>query len=472
MDIQRTVTTTAYRTSREWGLLELLWDTDLEQYFLGDLVTPGGIVVGGSGSGVSAHSALTGLAADDHLQYHTDDRAATWLETAGALIVSIIDDALAGSGWQSGGGVTDHGLLTGLLDDDHPDYFTQGRANTWLATKNLDAIPDSATRLALTTAERAQLAAIPTPPFDHGALTGLGDDDHTQYHTQARANTWLATKNLDAIVDSATRLAMTTAERAQLAALPAPPFDHGALTGLSDDDHAQYHTSGRADTWLATKNLDAVIDSATRLAMTSAERTKLTSVAMNANNYVHPNHTGDVTSLADGAQTIAANAVTTAKILDANVTLAKLANLAADLIIGRANGAGTGVPVGLTATQVRTIINVENGATADMTAQEIILALGTGITTVRTTNVTGLVNGNIVLCNSLGGSFTVAPPPSVVGNRFTVIDATGASAANPITVTFGAALLNSTNQSYLFNHPGSSAEFLYCSVAIGWTKLG
>ena len=52
-------------------------------------------------------------------------------------------------------------------------------------------------------------------------------------------------------------------------------------------------------------------------------------------------------------------------IKDGGVALAEMANLAADKIIGRANGAGTGVPTALTATQVRTIINVENGATAD-----------------------------------------------------------------------------------------------------------
>lgn len=28
--------------------------------------------------------------------------------------------------------------------------------------------------------------------------------------------------------------------------------DHGALTGLTDDDHSQYHNNSRADTWLAT----------------------------------------------------------------------------------------------------------------------------------------------------------------------------------------------------------------------------
>ena len=52
-------------------------------------------------------------------------------------------------------------------------------------------------------------------------------------------------------------------------------------------------------------------------------------------------------------------------IKDGGVALAEMANLAADKIIGRANGAGTGVPTALTATQIRTIINVEDGAAAD-----------------------------------------------------------------------------------------------------------
>lgn len=47
------------------------------------------------------------------------------------------------------------------------------------------------------------------------------------------------------------------------------------------------------------------------------------------------------------------------------VTNAKMANMAADTIKGRANGAGTGDPTDLTAAQVRTIINVANGATAN-----------------------------------------------------------------------------------------------------------
>lgn len=36
---------------------------------------------------------------------------------------------------------------------------------------------------------------------DHGSLTGLGDDDHTQYHNDGRANTWFNTKSIDDLSD-------------------------------------------------------------------------------------------------------------------------------------------------------------------------------------------------------------------------------------------------------------------------------
>jgi hypothetical protein len=56
---------------------------------------------------------------------------------------------------------------------------------------------------------------------DHGALTGLGDDDHTQYHNNARGD----------------------ARYSQLG----HTHDHGTLTGLGDDDHTQYHNDARGD---------------------------------------------------------------------------------------------------------------------------------------------------------------------------------------------------------------------------------
>lgn len=66
---------------------------------------------------------------------------------------------------------------------------------------------------------------------------------------------------------------------------------------------------------------------------------------------------GDITVGGTGTTlTIDANAVVTSKILDANVTLAKLADLAEARVIGRAAGAGTGVPTALTAAQLITIL--------------------------------------------------------------------------------------------------------------------
>lgn len=62
--------------------------------------------------------------------------------------------------------------------------------------------------------------------------------------------------------------------------------------------------------------------------------------------------------------------IDTARIADDNVTNAKLANMATQSIKGRTT-AGTGDPEDLTAAQVRTILNVENGATADQTAADI-----------------------------------------------------------------------------------------------------
>jgi len=82
--------------------------------------------------------------------------------------------------------------------------------------------------------------------------------------------------------------------------------------------------------------------------MTSAYAGKLDGVAANANNYTHPNHSGDVTSVGDGATTIANDAVTNQK----------LANVSTNTIKGRAT-AGTGDPEDLSASQALSVIGAE-----------------------------------------------------------------------------------------------------------------
>jgi len=64
---------------------------------------------------------------------------------------------------------------------------------------------------------------------------------------------------------------------------------------------------------------------------------------------------------------VADGGVTTVKLADEAVTLPKLLHIATDSFLGRDTAATGDVEV-LTATQVRTIINVENGSTADQTS--------------------------------------------------------------------------------------------------------
>ncbi len=70
------------------------------------------------------------------------------------------------------------------------------------------------------------------------------------------------------------------------------------------------------------------------------------------------------------------------------VTLAKMANLATSTILGRAT-AGTGVPEALTTTQVRTLLNVANGATAN-SADATLLARANHTGTQAVATITGL----------------------------------------------------------------------------------
>lgn len=72
----------------------------------------------------------------------------------------------------------------------------------------------------------------------------------------------------------------------------------------------------------------------------------------NANGYRHPNHSGHVHSVGDGATTIQPNVV-------ANTMLA---DMDASTLKGRPQGAGVGDPVDLTPTQARLLLNVEDGA--------------------------------------------------------------------------------------------------------------
>jgi hypothetical protein len=145
-------------------------------------------------------------------------------------------------------------------------------------------------------------------------------------------------------------------------------------------------------------------------------------------------HTGDVTGAT--ALTIAANAVTNTKAAD----------MAVNTIKGRIT-AGTGDPEDLTATQVRTIINVANGATANTgTVTSVTVSPGTGMSgggTITTSGTVTLTNAGVT--------------SNVAGTGVTVSAATGAS-----TISIGQAVATTSN-----------VQFQQVGVGItpsGWTN--
>ena len=86
------------------------------------------------------------------------------------------------------------------------------------------------------------------------------------------------------------------------------------------------------------------------------------------------------------AEDIAANAITVSEISNSAVTYAKIQNVSAtNRILGR-DSASAGVVEEITPANLRTMINVEDGATADQTAAQIKTALENGIDSVHYVN--------------------------------------------------------------------------------------
>jgi len=74
------------------------------------------------------------------------------------------------------------------------------------------------------------------------------------------------------------------------------------------------------------KGRDAAAGTGAPVDLTATQVRTIINVADGANAYVHPNHSGDVTSAGDGAQTIAANAVSNTKLADMPAYTIKLNN--------------------------------------------------------------------------------------------------------------------------------------------------
>jgi hypothetical protein len=144
------------------------------------------------------HGSITGLGDNDHPQYvlvTTNTNLSSLVNNyiANAALSGLSDTNIStpatgqvltwnGTDWTpstSPAGVTDHGLLTGLEDNDHPQY-TLSATNLNLSSL-VGNIQTSTVDLSAYIAANQAAWSTDTNTTDHGALTGLGDNDHPQY---------------------------------------------------------------------------------------------------------------------------------------------------------------------------------------------------------------------------------------------------------------------------------------------------
>jgi hypothetical protein len=86
-------------------------------------------------------------------------------------------------------GITVHGTLTGLSNDDHPQYNVIIKDEGTSKTTKVDTIDFVGAGVTATNSGDVVTVTIPGGGVTaHNALTGLAADDHTQYHTDARGD--------------------------------------------------------------------------------------------------------------------------------------------------------------------------------------------------------------------------------------------------------------------------------------------
>lgn len=133
----------------------------------------------------------------------------------------------------------DHGSISGLGDDDHPQYAeianTESISGAWSFTTPPSSItPTAGAHLA--TKDYVDTTIL----TDHGSLSGLSDDDHPQYAGISQSETINGSWSFSTIPSCSVTPTSSNhlVNKSYVDSLSLT--DHGTLSGLSGDDHPQY----------------------------------------------------------------------------------------------------------------------------------------------------------------------------------------------------------------------------------------
>jgi hypothetical protein len=136
------------------------------------------------------------------------------------------------------GGVTNHGALDGLGNDDHTQYILHNGTRNFSGPVKYSYQPTFNNDEQIITKKYVDELVKPFTN-NHGELNGLGNDDHTQYLNQSRGDNRYYTKSEITTISGNIASKIITS--------------HSGLSGLNNDDHTHYLLSN------GTRDLSGVL---------------------------------------------------------------------------------------------------------------------------------------------------------------------------------------------------------------------